>query len=234
MKQILQNQKDKVQNVFDNVYDKYDLMNDFMSLGIHRIWKKDFIMMMSPSLNKKLIDVGCGTGDIGKLFLDAVKYKGNVFNVDPNKKMIDQGKKKFNNIKNISWHLENSEKLSFKKNFFDYYSISFGLRNTKNIDQTLREAYRVLKPGGRFLCLEFSKIENSNLNLIYKNYSKLIPIIGNLVVGKKEPYEYLVESINKFINQEELIDCMKVCGFKNCSYRNLSGGIVAVHSGWKI
>tara|TARA_B100000029_G_scaffold416240_1_gene420431 strand:+ start:458 stop:1162 length:705 start_codon:yes stop_codon:yes gene_type:complete len=234
MKQILQNQKDKVQKVFDNVYDKYDLMNDFMSLGIHRIWKKDFIMMMSPSLNKKLIDVGCGTGDIGKLFLDAVKYKGNVFNVDPNKKMIDQGKKKFNNIKNISWHLENSEKLSFKKNFFDYYSISFGLRNTKNIDRTLREAYRVLKPGGRFLCLEFSKIENSNLNLIYKNYSKLIPIIGNLVVGKKEPYEYLVESINKFINQEELIDCMKVCGFKNCSYRNLSGGIVAVHSGWKI
>ena len=234
MKQILQNQKDKVQKVFDNVYDKYDLMNDFMSLGIHRIWKKDFMMMMSPSLNKKLIDVGCGTGDIGKLFLDAVKYKGNVFNVDPNKKMIDQGKKKFNNIKNISWHLENSEKLSFKKNFFDYYSISFGLRNTKNIDRTLREAYRVLKPGGRFLCLEFSKIENSNLNLIYKNYSKLIPIIGNLVVGKKEPYEYLVESINKFINQEELIDCMKVCGFKNCSYRNLSGGIVAVHSGWKI
>ncbi len=234
MKQILQNQKDKVQKVFDNVYDKYDLMNDFMSLGIHRIWKKDFIMMMSPSLNKKLIDVGCGTGDIGKLFLDAVKYKGNVFNVDPNKKMIDQGKKKFNNIKNISWHLENSEKLSLKKNFFDYYSISFGLRNTKNIDRTLREAYRVLKPGGRFLCLEFSKIENSNLNLIYKNYSKLIPIIGNLVVGKKEPYKYLVESINKFINQEELIDCMKVSGFKNCSYRNLSGGIVAVHSGWKI
>ncbi len=234
MKQILQNQKDKVQKVFDNVYDKYDLMNDFMSLGIHRIWKKDFIMMMSPSLNKKLIDVGCGTGDIGKLFLDAVKYKGNVFNVDPNKKMIDQGKKKFNNIKNISWHLENSEKLSFKKNFFDYYSISFGLRNTKNIDRTLREAYRVLKPGGRFLCLEFSKIENSNLNLIYKNYSKLIPIIGNLVVGKKEPYEYLIESINKFINQDELISYMKRCGFKSCSYRNLSGGIVAVHSGWKI
>ena len=234
MKQILQNQKDKVQKVFDNVYDKYDLMNDFMSLGIHRIWKKDFMMMMSPSLNKKLIDVGCGTGDIGKLFLDAVKYKGNVFNVDPNKKMIDQGKKKFNNIKNISWHLENAEKLSFKKNSFDYYSISFGLRNTKNINQSLREAYRVLKSGGRFLCLEFSKIENSNLNFLYKNYSKLIPIIGNLVVGKKEPYKYLIESIDKFINQEELIDSMKVCGFKNCSYRNLSGGIVAVHSGWKI
>ena len=234
MKQILQNQKDKVQKVFDNVYDKYDLMNDFMSLGIHRIWKKDFIMMMSPGLNKKLIDVGCGTGDIGKLFLDAVKYKGRISNVDPNRKMIAQGKKRFNNIKNMSWHLGNAEKLSFKKNSFDYYSISFGLRNTKNINQSLTEAYRVLKPGGRFLCLEFSKIENSNLNFIYKNYSKLIPIVGNLVVGKKEPYEYLIESINKFINQEELIDCMKVCGFKNCSYRNLSGGIVAVHSGWKI
>ncbi len=234
MKQILQNQKDKVQKVFDNVYDKYDLMNDFMSLGIHRIWKKDFMMMMSPSLNKKLIDVGCGTGDIGKLFLDTVKYKGNVFNVDPNKKMLDQGKKRFNNIKNISWYLENAEKLSFKKNSFDYYTISFGLRNTKNIKQTLKESYRVLKPGGRFLCLEFSKIENSNLNFLYKNYSKLIPIIGNLVIGKTEPYEYLIESINKFINQEQLIDYMKVSGFKNCSYRNLSGGIVAVHSGWKI
>jgi len=234
MKQILQNQKNKVQKVFDNVYDKYDLMNDFMSLGIHRIWKKDFMMMMSPSVNKKLIDVGCGTGDIGKLFLDAVKFKGKVFNIDPNKKMIDQGKKRFNNIKNISWHLESAEKLSFKKNSFDYYAISFGLRNTKSINKSLKEAYRILKPGGRFLCLEFSKIENSNLNFLYKNYSKVITIIGGFVVGKKEPYEYLIESINKFTNQEELIDCMKICGFKNCSYRNLSGGIVAVHSGWKI
>ena len=234
MKQILQNQKDKVKKVFDNVYDKYDLMNDFLSLGIHRMWKKDFVMMMSPSLNKKLIDVGCGTGDIGKLFLDAVKYKGKVSNVDPNRKMIDQGKKRFNSIKNMSWHLENAEKLSFKKNSFDYYTISFGLRNTKNINRSLEEAYRVLKPGGRFLCLEFSKIENSNLNFLYKNYSKLIPIIGSLVVGKKEPYNYLIESINKFINQDELISYMKRCGFKNCSYRNLSGGIVAIHSGWKI
>ena len=234
MKQHLQQKKGLVKSVFNKVFDKYDIMNDFMSLGIHRMWKKDFVIMMSPSLNKKLVDVGCGTGDIGKLFLDAVKYKGKVSNVDPNKKMIDQGKKKFNSIKNMSWHLEKAEKLSFKKNSFDYYSISFGLRNTKNINQSLREAYRVLKPGGRFLCLEFSKIENSNLNFLYKNYSKLIPIIGNLVVGKKEPYEYLIQSINKFINQEELIDCMKVCGFKSCSYRNLSGGIVAVHSGWKI
>ena len=234
MEQFLQNQKNLVQKVFDRVHNKYDLMNDLMSLGIHRIWKKDFIMSMSPSLNKKLIDVGCGTGDIGKLYLDAVKNKGLVFNIDPNKKMIEQGKKRFGNIKNITWQLGSAEKLSFKKNIFDYYTISFGLRNTKNINQSIKEAYRILKPGGRFLCLEFSKIENSNLEFLYKNYSKLIPIIGKFLVGEEKPYQYLVESIDKFINQEELINLMKINGFENCSYRNLSGGIVAVHSGWKI
>ena len=234
MQQFLQNQKGLVQKVFDKVYDKYDLMNDFMSLGIHRLWKKDFMMMMSPALNKKLIDVGCGTGDIGKLFLDAVNYKGKVFNIDPNKKMIAQGKKRFGNIKNITWKLGGAEKLSFRENSFDYYAISFGLRNTKNINKSIKEAYRVLKPGGRFLCLEFSKIENSNLEFLYKKYSKLIPIIGSFVVGEKEPYKYLIESIDKFINQEELIDYMIKNSFENCTYRNLSGGVVAIHSGWKI
>ena len=172
MKQFLQNQKNLVQNVFNDVYDKYDLMNDFMSLGIHRLWKKDLIMMMSPYANKKLIDVGCGTGDIGKLFLNTVKFKGSVYNVDPNKKMLDQGKKRFKNLDNISWHIGNAENLKFKSNLFDYYTISFGLRNTKDISKSLKEAYRVLKPGGRFLCLEFSKISNSNLNFLYKNNSK--------------------------------------------------------------
>jgi len=234
MSQFLQNKKGLVQKVFNKVYDKYDLMNDLMSLGIHRLWKKNLIMMMSPSVNKKLIDVACGTGDIGKLFLDSVKYKGKVFNIDPNKKMIKEGEKKFKYLKNISWKLGSAEKLDFKNNYFDYYTISFGLRNTKNINHSIKEAYRVLKPGGRFLCLEFSKIENSNLNFLYKNYSKLIPEIGKFVVGKKEPYEYLVKSIDKFINQEELIDFMKKNGFKNCSYRNLSGGIVAIHSAWKV
>ena len=157
-----------------------------------------------------------------------------VFAVDPNLKMLEIAKKKLNKFKNIEWKLGSAEKIDFEDNYFDYYSISFGLRNTNNVNNALREAYRVLKPGGRFLCLEFSKIENSNLNFLYKNYSKLIPIIGSLVVGKKEPYDYLIESINKFINQDELISYMKRCGFKNCSYRNLSGGIVAIHSGWKI
>ena len=234
MKQYLQNKKGLVQNVFNNVYDKYDLMNDFMSFGVHRFWKKDLIMMMSPNINKKLIDVACGTGDIGKLFLEVVKNKGQVFNVDPNKKMIEQGKKRIGSLKNMSWKLGKAEKLEFEKNFFDYYTISFGIRNTKDINKSIKEAYRVLKHGGRFLCLEFSKIENSNINFLYKNYSRLIPEIGKLIVGKKDPYRYLLESIDKFISQDELIDFMKKNGFKKCSYRNLSGGLVAIHSGWKV
>ena len=209
MKQILQNNKGLVQKVFDKVSNKYDLMNDFMSLGIHRLWKKDLINIMSPSKNSKLIDVACGTGDIGKLFLEAVNYKGEVYNVDPNKKMINEGEKKFKNIKNINWYINSAENLKFKDNYFDFYTISFGLRNTKNIDKSLKEAFRVLKPGGKFLCLEFSKVQNENLSKIYKEYSKLIPKLGDFIVGDREPYEYLVESIDKFINQEELLDCMK-------------------------
>ena len=160
MKQILQNHKGLVQKVFDKVSNKYDVMNDFMSLGIHRLWKKDLVNMMSPSKNTKLIDVGCGTGDIGKLFLDSVNYYGEVYNVDPNKNMINAGKKKFKNTKNIKWFVNSAENLQFKDNLFDFYTISFGLRNTKDLDKSLSEAYRVLKKGGRFFCLEFSKIQN--------------------------------------------------------------------------
>ena len=234
MKQILQNNKGLIQKVFDKVSNKYDLMNDFMSLGIHRLWKRDLINLMSPSKGTKLIDVACGTGDIGKLFLETVNYNGVVYNVDPNKNMINEGKKKFKNIDNIKWFVNPAENLKFRDNYFDFYTISFGLRNTKNLKKALSEAYRVLKPGGRYLCLEFSKIENSNLNLVYKNYSKFIPIIGKFIVGEKEPYEYLIKSIEQFINQDELIELMKKNNFKKCSFRNLSGGIVSIHSGWKI
>ena len=234
MQQYLQNKKGLVQSVFDRVYDKYDLMNDFMSLGIHRIWKKNLINMMNPSLKSKLIDVACGTGDIGKLFLDNTKINMTITCVDPNKGMITKGKEKLNKYKGIDWIVAPAEKLPILDNNFDYYTISFGLRNTENIGKALSEAYRVLKPGGRFLCLEFSKIQNANLDFIYKNYSKLIPLIGSAIVGEKEPYEYLIKSIEEFINQEELIELMKKNKFKNCTYRNLSGGIVAIHSGWKI
>ena len=234
MEQYLQNKKGLVQNVFDNVHDKYDLMNDFMSLGVHRIWKKDLINWMSPSKDKKLIDVACGTGDIGKLFLDLTNKDGQIFCVDPNKGMISKGKTKLNSYKNINWLIAPAENLPVKDNSCDYYTISFGLRNTKNLNKALSEAYRVLKPGGRYLCLEFSKIQNSNLDFFYKQYSKLIPLIGKVIIGKKEPYEYLIKSIEEFIHQDELIDLLKQNNFKNCKYRNLSGGIVAIHSGWKI
>jgi demethylmenaquinone methyltransferase/2-methoxy-6-polyprenyl-1,4-benzoquinol methylase len=234
MQQYLQNKKGLVQGVFDKVYNKYDLMNDFMSLGIHRVWKRDLMSWMNPSKDKTLIDVACGTGDLGKLFLDLTNRDTKIFCVDPNKGMVSKGKIKLIAYKNINWVIAPAEKLPIKDNSFDYYTISFGLRNTKDLNKALSEAYRVLKPGGRYLCLEFSKIQNSNLNLFYKNYSKLIPIIGKAVTGQKEPYEYLIKSIGEFINQEDLIDLMIKNKFENCSYRNLSGGIVAIHSGWKI
>jgi len=189
---------------------------------------------MNPSKNKVLIDVACGTGDIGKLFLDLTNKDGKIFCVDPNKGMIGKGKNKLCNYKNINWLIAPAEKLPIKNNSFDYYTISFGLRNAKDLNKALSEAYRVLRPGGRYLCLEFSKILNSNLDFIYKNYSKLIPLIGKVVIGQKEPYEYLVKTIEEFINQEELIDLMRKNKFEDCTYRNLSGGIVAIHSGWKI
>ena len=234
MQQYLQNKKGLVQNVFDQVYDQYDLMNDFMSLGIHRLWKKDLLNMMNSSKGQKLIDVACGTGDIAKLFLNFVDKNSQITCVDLNKGMIKKGKEKLNKFKNLKWIIAPAEKLPLPKNSFNFYTISFGLRNTKDLNMALSEAYRVLKPGGRYLCLEFSKIQNLSLDAVYKNYSKLIPSIGKLVVGDSTPYEYLIKSIENFINQDELIDLMKKNGFKKCTYRNLSGGIVSIHSGWKI
>tara|TARA_B100000700_G_C14784660_1_gene732987 strand:- start:198 stop:902 length:705 start_codon:yes stop_codon:yes gene_type:complete len=234
MQQNLQNKAGLVEGVFNKVYDKYDLMNDFMSFGIHRVWKRNLMNWMSPSKNKIYLDVACGTGDLGKLYLDFTDKNCKIVSLDSNHKMIEKGKKRLSKYKNIKWMVGEAEKLPLENNTFDFYTISFGLRNTKNINKSLSEAYRVLKPGGRYLCLEFSKIQNSNLDFLYKNYSKIIPYIGKAVVGDKDPYEYLTKSIEEFVNQEELIDLMKQNNFKNCSYRNLSGGIVAIHSGWKI
>jgi len=218
MQQYLQNKKGLVQNVFDNVYDRYDLMNDFMSFGVHRLWKKSLLHMMNPSNNQNLIDVACGTGDIAKLFLNHVNNSSQITCLDPNKRMIQKGKEKLHKFKNLNWIISPAEQIPLEDNSFDFYTISFGLRNTKNLNKALSEAYRVLKPGGRYLCLEFSKIQNSGLDLIYKNYSKLIPSIGEMIVGKKEPYKYLIKSIENFVNQDELIDLMKKNEFKKCSY----------------
>jgi len=234
MQQNLQQNKGLVQSVFDSVFDKYDLMNDLMSLGVHRLWKKELIYMINPTYNQKLIDVGSGTGDIAKLYSEATNNNSKILCIDPNIKMIEKGKKKLRKYNNIKWKTGSAEKLTINNNLFDFYTISFGLRNTKNLNKSISEAYRVLKKGGRFFCLEFSKIENMNLDFLYKKYSKIIPILGKLVVGDKKPYEYLLKSIDEFPNQYQLVEIMKKNGFENCHYRNLSGGIVAIHSGWKV
>ena len=233
MRTYHKNNERLVKKVFKDVFDKYDLMNDIMSLGVHRIWKKHFINWLNPQKNTKLIDAASGTGDIAKLFLEKVKFEGSVYCIDENEGMLDLNKKKFKNNSNIKWFCNSAEKLKFKDNYFDYYTISFGIRNIDNINIALKEAYRVLKPGGRFLCLEFSKVQNETLNKFYQTYSKSIPKIGKLVIGKSEPYQYLIDSIKKFYTQEEFFNEIKKQKFTNVSYKNLHGGIVAIHSGWK-
>ena len=233
MKTYHRNDERLVTKVFQDVFGKYDLMNDLISLGIHRLWKKNFIHWLNPQKNTKLIDVASGTGDIAKLFLKRVNYKSFVTCVDESQEMLDLNKKKFQGSVNVKWFCNDAEKLPFKNDHFDYYTISFGIRNVSNINNALKEAYRVLKPGGRFLCLEFSKVENEILNKFYKTYSKSIPKIGKFVIGKSEPYEYLINSIEKFYSQEKFFEHIKKQNFVNVSYRNLNGGIVAIHSAWK-
>ena len=234
MKTSHKNSERFVTKIFRDVFDKYDLMNDLMSFGVHRLWKKNFINWLNPQKNTILIDVASGTGDVAKLYLDKVDYQGSVYCVDENKGMLDLNKKKLKINSKVKWYCNNAEKLPFKSNYFDYYTISFGIRNINNINSALKEAYRVLKPGGRFLCLEFSKVKDETLNKIYKTYSKSIPKIGKFVIGKSEPYQYLVDSIEKFHSQEEFFKQIEKQNFVNVSYKNLSGGIAAIHSAWKI
>mgnify|MGYP006093694363 CR=1 FL=1 len=234
MKTHHKNNERFVTKVFQDVFDKYDLMNDLMSLGIHRLWKKNFIDWLNPQKNTTLVDVASGTGDIAKLYLEKVENSGSVCCVDENIGMLNLNKKKFKINTNIKWFCDNAENLPFDDNTFDYYTISFGIRNVGNINNALREAYRVLKPGGKFFCLEFSKVENQILSKFYKIYSKSIPHIGKLIIGKSEPYEYLINSIEKFHNQNEFLDKINEQNFVNAKYKNLSGGIVAIHSAWKI
>jgi len=234
MKTHHKNSERLVTKVFQDVFDKYDLMNDLMSLGIHRLWKKNFINWLNPQKNTTLVDVASGTGDIAKLYLNKINYKGHVCCVDESKEMLNINREKLKGNINVKWFCSSAEKLPFKNNYFDYYTISFGIRNINNINNALKEAYRVLKPGGRFLCLEFSKVENEILNKLYKTYSKSIPQLGKFIVGKSGPYEYLINSIEKFYSQEKFFQQIKKQNFINVSYRNLSGGIVAIHSAWKV
>ena len=234
MKSTIQDKNKLVNSVFSQVYKKYDLMNDIMSLGIHRVWKEKFIDWMNPQPNTKLIDVASGTGDIANLFFTRSDGTGEVICVEPNKEMLSRGKIKLKKYKSVKWINSSAESIPIEGNTFDYYSISYGIRNVSDINKVLKEAFRVLKPGGRFMCLEFSKIDNEILNFLYKQYSKTIPYIGKFIVGSDKPYKYLIDSIDKFYNQKELSKLIKDNGFSNVEFRNVSNGISAIHSGWKI
>tara|TARA_B100000035_G_scaffold152355_1_gene129782 strand:- start:450 stop:1154 length:705 start_codon:yes stop_codon:yes gene_type:complete len=234
MKSTILDKTKLVNSVFSQVHKKYDLMNDIMSLGVHRIWKDKFIDWMNPSKNSSLIDVASGTGDIARLFSLKNKNLSPITCVEPNEKMFREGKNNLKSFKNIKWIRSSAEAISVEDNMFDFYSISYGIRNVTNINKALQEAYRVLKPGGRFMCLEFSKINNELLNFLYKNYSKAIPILGKYIAGSSKPYEYLINSIDAFHNQEQLLHLITKNGFAHVEYRNLSNGISAIHSGWKI
>ena len=234
MKNTIQDKAKLVNSVFSKVYNNYDLMNDVMSLGVHRIWKDRFIDWMNPAQNSSLIDVASGTGDIAKSFSLRTKNLSTITCVEPNENMFNKGKNNLLNFKNIKWIRQKAESLPVDENTYDFYSISYGIRNVSDINKTLKEAYRVLKPGGRFMCLEFSKIDNEILSFLYKNYSKAIPVLGKYIVGSSKPYEYLIDSIDTFYNQEQLLEIIAKNGFDHVEYRNLSHGISAIHSGWKI
>jgi demethylmenaquinone methyltransferase/2-methoxy-6-polyprenyl-1,4-benzoquinol methylase len=226
-----------VNDVFTSVAQKYDMMNDAMSLGIHRIWKSAMLDWLAPRNNQHLLDVAGGTGDIAFKFLDRAPLS-EVTVLDMTEKMLIEGKKRAEAKRfkdKLNWVCGDALNLPFKDNIFDAYTISFGIRNVTDIPKALSEAYRVLKPGGRMLVLEFSQIPISKLQKLYDLYSfNAIPKMGKLIVGDSDSYKYLVESIRKFPNQEDFLDMLKNAGFENSKYRNLSLGIAALHSGWKI
>jgi len=225
-----------VQKFFSEVSKKYDLMNDIMSFGTHRLWKKRLIEIMNINSNDRIIDVGSGTGDLIKIILKENKNVS-IYSVDLNLKMLNEAKKQFNDQqkKNIKFINANAENLPFENNFFDKYVISFCLRNITYIEKALRESFRVLKPGGIFYCLEFSAPTSVVINKIYSKYkNKIVPLIGEKVANNKNAYKYLEESISQFPNQETLLNKINNVGFEKTSYINLFDGIVSIHIGFKI
>ncbi|XP_068680850.1 2-methoxy-6-polyprenyl-1,4-benzoquinol methylase, mitochondrial-like [Montipora foliosa] len=241
----------RVYRVFENVASSYDKMNDVMSFGIHRLWKDRLIRVLNPPPGTKLLDVAGGTGDIAFRFLNHIENKklsrGNlktsaddsyVTVCDINKAMLDVGQRRaerFHHTSGISWIQGNAEELPLASASFDAYTIAFGIRNVTRMQKALSEAYRVLAPGGRFLCLEFSEVQNSLLARLYESYSfEMIPVMGHVIAGDWKSYQYLVESIRQFPNQEEFTRMIEDVGFSNVTYENLSFGIAAIHSGFKL
>ncbi len=235
-KQVKREQKaDLVKEIFSNVAKKYDLMNDLMSGGLHRIWKNKMLEEISGN-PLQVVDVAGGTGDIA--FRITKKFpQTKVDVVDINQEMLDVGRERavdFNLFSNLEFTCCDGEQLSFADETFDFFTIAFGIRNFTNIDRGLAEAYRVLKPGGKFICLEFAKVNDYFLQKIYDIYSfKLIPKIGEAVLKDRSSYQYLVESIRKFPPQEEFKKMIENAGFKNASYQNLTFGTAAIHVGIK-
>ncbi len=224
----------ETKEVFDKVASKYDIMNDIMSLGAHRYWKELLIDWLSPEKEMHIIDVAGGTGDVARRFLKRVKGKGKATVCDPNEFMVIEGKKNRIFEDKIEWVVAPAEDLPFEENTFDAYLVSFGVRNFSNIEKSLGEAYRVLKPGGRFYCLEFSKAENETISRVYNFYSSIIPVMGKIIVGDEQPYEYLTKTIINFPSQENFKKIIEGSKFKDVNYRNIFNGIVAIHNATKI
>lgn len=237
-KQVSEEEKtDLVRGVFDSVADKYDLMNDLMSGGVHRLWKDRFIRMIRPGPGLHYLDVAGGTGDIAFRIKKAAQ-DSSITICDLDEKMLNVGRDRAINkgwLHDFNWITGNAENLPLPDNSIDIYTIAFGLRNVTRIDTALSEAYRVLKPGGLFFCLEFSKVNEPFLSKLYDRYSDMIiPELGGIVAKDKESYRYLVESIRKFPSQKNLARRMESAGFHRVNYRNMTFGVVAAHVGLKI
>ncbi|MZR12008.1 bifunctional demethylmenaquinone methyltransferase/2-methoxy-6-polyprenyl-1,4-benzoquinol methylase UbiE [Maritimibacter sp. DP07] len=226
-----------VHGVFTNVASKYDVMNDVMSMGIHRVWKDAMMDWLAPRPGQKLLDVAGGTGDVAFRFLGRAPG-AHATVCDMTESMLVEGRKRAEAAQmagSLEWVVGDAMALPFDDNSFDVYTISFGIRNVTRIADALAEAYRVLKPGGRLMVLEFSQIPNDMMQKVYDLYSfNIIPRMGQVIANDRDSYQYLVESIRRFPDQETFAAMIRDAGFEQVKYRNLTMGIAALHSGWKI
>lgn len=227
----------RVQGVFGSVASRYDIMNDVMSGGIHRVWKDAMMDWLAPRSGQKLLDVAGGTGDIAYRFLKRAG-QGHATVLDLTEEMLVEGRKRAEAsqmVDQLDWSVGDAMALPFPDNSFDVYTISFGIRNVTRPQDALNEAFRVLRPGGRLMVLEFSQIPNPAMQWAYDRYSfNLIPLMGQLIANDRDSYQYLVESIRKFPDQNVFLNMVRSAGFENAKYRNLTAGVACLHSGWKI